>query len=202
VKRVLFSILAAIVVSLASSYVLFGAADTNSTSGTETGTVTKPAKPVSRRALKADLTTSKKVAADVNAADPNAAKLKTFEDLDKALDDIVKENEEKRVERTQRSVENRVENIKLFYKHVATEFNLIRKIAVEEKAEKTVEAIDRILESREKRLETRLAEIQDEKRAERQRMREERIEKERERRQKIEERLRDRDSGRSSPRDY
>jgi len=196
VNRIIILMLVALAVLFCNLDSLFAAADSNSTSQTKSVT---PAK-----AEKAKVTFKPGSKSDANApaapkkidpnTDPNTAKSKALEELDKALENIVNENEQKRVERTQRSAENRIENIKLYYSHVATELNLIRKVAIEEKAEKTVEAIDRVLENRSKRLEKRLAEIEDERKTERQKEREERREKEREKQQRLEERRRrDRD---------
>jgi len=87
-------------------------------------------------------------------ADPNAIKsrIKKFEGLEKALADVTKGGQEETREWTQEAATDRVKLAKAVQKQAIAEFVFIRKLAVEEGAQKTVTAIDGLLLNRQERL--------------------------------------------------
>jgi hypothetical protein len=142
---------------------LFAAADSNSTSQTKSMT---PAK-----AEKAKVTLKPGSKPDANApaapkkidpnSDPNALKAKWQKSLDEAMEKLEKNKESDSREWTQRSAESRVNRIKSLDKQVTEELDLIRKTAVEEKAARTVETIDRVLANRKERLDKLIDSIEE-----------------------------------------
>ncbi len=85
--------------------------------------------------------------------DPNRirAKLKSFPGLDKSLLDLDRQSQGEMREWLQRTTDNRTTLAKATERHVRAELELIRKIAAEEKATKTVAAIDGLLLVRQER---------------------------------------------------
>jgi len=86
-------------------------------------------------------------------ADPNEirARIKTFKDLEKALEEVAGKSKIEMHHWEQKKYDNRTNLAKAVQKQVEDEIGFIRKIAVEEKAKKTTEAIDSLLSSRKKR---------------------------------------------------
>jgi len=117
-----------------------------------------------------------------SVADPNAAEAKegTSDEMDKALDDVDKESR-KEIDEWIRDSENKVGLARTVQEQVIVELNFIREIAVEEKAVKTTEAIDRILASRKERFEKIIQKLEDERKKARESEREERKDRTRER---------------------
>lgn len=85
-------------------------------------------------------------------SDPNEikARIKTFEGLEKALEETDNKSRSEKAGWLQRKIDNRTGLIKLVEEQVKQELTLVRNIATEEKAEKTTKAIDNVLSSRNK----------------------------------------------------
>jgi len=94
------------------------------------------------------LTAELKFLADANAI---KGRIKEFEGLDKALADVTKGSQEETREWTHEAVADRVNLAKAVQKQAIAEFVFIRKLAVEEGAQKTVAAIDGLLLGRQER---------------------------------------------------
>lgn len=86
-------------------------------------------------------------------ADPNKirARLKTVEGLEESLTALDGQGQQEMSEWLQRTTDNRMTLTTIVEKQVSAELDLIRKIAVEEKAVKTVAAIDGIALNRQER---------------------------------------------------
>jgi len=86
-------------------------------------------------------------------ADPNAikGKIKEFEGLEKALANVTKGSQEETREWAQDTAADKVDLAKAVQKQAIAEFVFIRKLAVEEGAQKTVAAIDGLLLDRQER---------------------------------------------------
>jgi hypothetical protein len=91
---------------------------------------------------------------DANAsADPNTvrAKIKEFEGLNKALEQINKEGKDEIREWTRSRTEDKLDLALAVQKQIIVEFNFLREIAVEERAVKTTAAINKMLLDRQER---------------------------------------------------
>jgi len=87
-------------------------------------------------------------------ADPNEirAKVKTFAGLEKALLEVAGKSQSEMRQWQQKRYDNRTLLIRTVQKQFEDEIGFIRKVAVEEKAKKTTEAIDSMLSARQERL--------------------------------------------------
>ena len=88
-------------------------------------------------------------------ADPNEikARIKTFEGLEKALEEITSKSRLEKGAWLQSKIDNRTSLSRAIEDQVKGELTFVRKIAVEEKAEKTTKAIDGVLSSRQQQYE-------------------------------------------------
>jgi hypothetical protein len=86
-------------------------------------------------------------------ADPNEirARVKTFEGLEKALEGVDANSQNEMRQWQQKRYDNRTLLIRTVQKQFEDEIGVIRKVAVEEKAKKTTEAIDSTLSGRQER---------------------------------------------------
>ena len=86
-------------------------------------------------------------------ADPNKirAKLKSYAGLDKGLQDLDRQSQTEMREWLQKTTDNRAMLARAMERQVRAELEFIRKIAVEEKATKTVAAIDGLALTRQER---------------------------------------------------
>jgi len=86
-------------------------------------------------------------------ADPNEIKvrLKTFEGLEKALEEVAGKSQNEMRQWQQKRYDNRTLLIKTVQKQFEDEIGFIRKAAVEEEAKKTTETIDGLLSGRQER---------------------------------------------------
>lgn len=140
--------------------------------------------------------------ADVNAVaepnDPNATRGRWFQELERVLTHLDDETQEEIRDWVQMEAERRINVAQRIYDRITEEFNAIREVAVEEKAVNTVEAVDRMLQSRAERFERVLKRLEESRREQqRTRGREERRGRDREgRRRDREDRRRERPSRR------
>lgn len=106
-------------------------------------------------------------------ADPNEikARIKAFEGLEKALEEVESKSKSEQRAWLQRRTENKANLAKEVQRQIEAELTFIRKLAVEEGAEKTTAAIDGLLLSRDQRSEKLIKELQEEKRQQRQELR-------------------------------
>ncbi|MFH1884082.1 MAG: DUF6263 family protein [Planctomycetota bacterium] len=86
-------------------------------------------------------------------ADPNGikARIRTFEGLEKALEEAAGKSQNEMHQWQQKRYDNRTLLIRTVQKQFEDEIGFIRKVAVEEKAKKTTEAIDSTLSGRQER---------------------------------------------------
>jgi len=103
-------------------------------------------------------------------ADPNKikARIKTFEGLEKALEEVTKKSQSEMRQWQQKRYDNRTLLVRTVQKQFEGEIGFVRKVAVEEKAEKTTEVIDSLLSRRKERFKKVSKELLEQKRAERQ----------------------------------
>jgi hypothetical protein len=103
-------------------------------------------------------------------ADPNKvrARVKSFEGLEKALMDVDRQSQNEMREWLQKTTDNRVTLERAVERQVRAELDFIRKLAVEEKAVKTVAAIDGIALNRQERSRKLLRRMEEEAKALRQ----------------------------------
>ncbi|MHC4808164.1 MAG: DUF6263 family protein, partial [Planctomycetota bacterium] len=87
-------------------------------------------------------------------ADPNEikARIKTFEGLEKALEAVTKKSQSEMRQWPQKRYDNKTLLVRTVQKQFEDELGFVRKVAVEEKAKKTAEAIDSLLIRRKERL--------------------------------------------------
>ncbi len=87
-------------------------------------------------------------------ADPNEirARVKTFEGLEKALEEAAGKSQGEMRQWQQKRYDNRTLLIRTVQKQFEEEIGVIRKVAVEEKAKKTTETIDSLLTGKQERL--------------------------------------------------
>jgi hypothetical protein len=97
-------------------------------------------------------------------ADPNKvrARVRAIEGLEKALAELDRQSQNEIREWLQVTTDNRINQVRAVERQVKAEMDAIRKIAVEEKAAKTVAAIDGLELSRLERMRKLLKNIQDE----------------------------------------
>jgi hypothetical protein len=97
-------------------------------------------------------------------ADPNKvrARVKAVEGLEKVLMELDRQSQNEMREWLQVTTDNRINQVRAVERQVKAEMDAIRKIAVEEKAAKTVAAIDGLELSRLERMRKLLKNIQDE----------------------------------------
>lgn len=98
-------------------------------------------------------------------ADPNKvrAKVRSFEGLEKVLVDVDRQSQSNEMrEWLQTTTDNRMNQVRAVERQVRAELDAIRKIAVEEKAVKTVAAIDGIALNRQERFRKLLKKIEEE----------------------------------------
>jgi len=102
-------------------------------------------------------------------ADPNEikARIKTFEGLDKAIAQVDRRSRLEIGEWLQRRVDNRVKLAKSVELQIRAEITCVRKVAVEEKAEKTTAAINGLLADRQTRFRTLIKAMEEELKAQR-----------------------------------
>jgi len=83
-------------------------------------------------------------------ADPNEikARIKTFEGLEKAIEEIDGKSRSEKSAWLQSRIDNRTSLLRMVERQVEQELTFVRNIAVEEKAEKTTKIIDYVLSSR------------------------------------------------------
>jgi len=79
------------------------------------------------------------------------ARIKTFADLEKALDEVADKSKSEMLQWQQKKYDNRTTLIKAVQKQFDEEIGFIRKAAVEENAKKTTEAIDSLVTRRNER---------------------------------------------------
>jgi len=86
-------------------------------------------------------------------ADPNAikAKIKTYKDMDKALATVAAKSQSETRNWEQIKYDNRTTLARAVDKQIEDELGYVKKVAVEEKAKKTVTAIDELIKRREER---------------------------------------------------
>ena len=119
--------------------------------------------------------TGHKQTADVNnISEPNKTKADKLDETSKSLTRLEQESKKEIREWMNRRVENRIALAKAVQKQVDAELKFLRKIAVEEGAEKTVQAIDQLLAARNKRFEKVIKKMQAEQKSDRMKAREER----------------------------
>ena len=109
-----------------------------------------------------------------NTIDPNKTQIDEKDETEKALLHIDQESKKEVREWLNRRAENRIALAKAVQKQVDAELKFLRKIAVEEEAEKTVQAVDQLLAARNKRFEKIIRELQAERKSDRMKDREER----------------------------
>ena len=87
-------------------------------------------------------------------ADPNEikARIKTFEGLEKALAEVAGKSQSEMRQWQQKRYDNKTLLVRTVQKQFEDELGFVRKVAVEEKAKKTTEAIDSLLTRRKERL--------------------------------------------------
>jgi len=87
-------------------------------------------------------------------ADPNEikARVKTFAGLEKVLEEVANKSQNEMRQWPQRRYDNRTMLVRAVQKQFEDEIGFIRKVAVEEKARKTTEAIDSVLTTRQERI--------------------------------------------------
>jgi len=103
-------------------------------------------------------------------ADPNKirAKVKSFAGLEKALSDLYRQSQSEVNEWLKSTTDNRMNQVRAVERQVRAELDAIRKIAVEEKAVKTVAAIDGLSLNRQERSRKLLKKMEEEAKALRQ----------------------------------
>jgi len=86
-------------------------------------------------------------------ADPNEIKtrIKTFADLEKTLDEVAGKSKNEMFQWQQKKYDNRTTLVRAVQKQFDEEIGFIRKVAVEENAKKTTEAIDSLVSRRNER---------------------------------------------------
>ena len=89
--------------------------------------------------------------ANTTAQEPNAPKL-NFSEVAAVMKEVDKRSRKELQQWRSIKAENSVDLLNAIREQVVAELNAVRQFAVEENAAKTVEAIDRLLESRDKRL--------------------------------------------------
>jgi hypothetical protein len=87
----------------------------------------------------------------VGDANEIKARVKKYEGLDSALQQVEKQSQNEEKQWTEMEVENRLELVRAVKAQMKEELMLLRKVALEEKAEKTAAAIDGLLLSRQDR---------------------------------------------------
>jgi hypothetical protein len=90
------------------------------------------------------------------------ARVGKFEGLEAALQDVESKGQTEEREWTEMELENRVELVRAVRAQMREELMLLRRLALEEKAEKTAAAIDGLLLSRQTRFTQAIQKIQDE----------------------------------------
>lgn len=185
--RVIIFMLVALFVFFCNVNIL-SAAEGNSaaqTKSTATVKVEKPKVTTPKTGLKSDAN----IPAEPNRidpnAEPNAMTAKWRKDLDESIERLELNNQDESREWTQRLSENRVSRLRAIDKQVTEEFDLIRSVALEENAARTVESIDRVLVVRKERLEKLIDSIEEARKEERKKDLQEKRE---QRRKEIEER--------------
>jgi len=119
--------------------------------------------------------TGHKQTADVNnVVDPNKTQIDKEDETEKALLHIDQEGKKEVREWLNRKVENRIALAKAVQRSTIAELTLLRQLAVEEEAEKTVQAVDQLLAARNKRFEKIIKKLQAEQKSNRMKAREER----------------------------
>ena len=108
-----------------------------------------------------------------NAVDPNKTQIDEKNETEKALLHINQEGKKEVREWLNRRVENRITLAKTVQKQVDAELKFLRKIAAEEGAEKTIQAVEQLLAARNKRFEKILKKLQAEQKTDRMKAREE-----------------------------
>lgn len=98
-------------------------------------------------------------------ADPNEikARIKTFADLEKALDEVAGKSKNEMFQWQQKKYDNRTTLVRTVQKQFDEEIGFIRKVAVEENAKKTTEAIDNLVSRRNGRFKMVSRELLDQK---------------------------------------
>jgi len=188
VNRVIILMVVLLIVFFSDPAALFAAADSNSAAQTKSVTPAKAEKPMAKVTLKKGLKADANEPAgpkkyDPNT-DPNVIKAKWQKELDDEIGKIEKTSQDESREWTQRAAEGRINRLKATDKQVTAEFDLIRKLATEEKATKTVEAIDRILVVRKERLDKLIDSIEESRKKERQKELQEKEKRDREQRER------------------
>jgi len=185
VNRVIIFMLVAMVVVFSNVNIL-SAADGNSPAGTK---ATIPAGiEKSKAALKAGVKSDVNTPVEPNKVDPNDPNSpmgKWRKEFGESIERLEENKEDESREWTQRSTENRINRLKSIDSQVAEELDLIRNVALDEKAAKTVEAINRVLEVRKDRLAKLIESIEEARKEDRRKERQEKIE---QRRKEVEDR--------------
>ena len=109
-----------------------------------------------------------------NAVDSNKTPIDTEDEEKKELSLIDQESKKEVREWLNRRAENRIALAKAVQKQVDAELKFLRKIAVEEGAEKTIQAVDQLLAARNQRFEKVIKKMQAEQKSDRMKAREER----------------------------
>ena len=162
-KRLIISILILPVISLTSVVAL---ADTE---------VKKSQHRTAKKEVVQVKNKSQKQTIDVNnAVDPNKTQIDTEDEKKKELSLIEQESKKEVREWLNRKAANRTALAKAVQKQADAELKFLRKIAVEEGAEKTVQAVDQLLAARNQRFEKVIKKLQAEQKSDRMKTREER----------------------------
>ena len=118
--------------------------------------------------------TGQKQTADVNnVVDPNKPQIDKENETEKSLLHIDQEGKKEVREWLNRKVENRIALAKAVQRSTIAELTLLRQLAIEEEAEKTVQAVDQLLAARNKRFEKIIKKLQAEQKSNRIKTREE-----------------------------
>ena len=108
-----------------------------------------------------------------NTIDPNKTQIDEKDETEKALLHIDQESKKEVREWLNRKVENRIALAKAVQRSTIAELTLLRQLAIEEEAEKTVQAVDQLLAARNKRFEKIIKKLQAEQKSNRIKTREE-----------------------------
>lgn len=162
-KHLIISILILSVISLSFVTALAETEDKNSQHRTSNQNV-----------IQINKTDHKQITDVNNVVDPNKTQIDKEDETEKALLHIDQEGKKEVREWLNRKVENRIALAKAVQRSTIAELTLLRQLAVEEEAEKTVQAVDQLLAARNKRFEKIIKKLQAEQKSNRMKAREER----------------------------
>ncbi len=139
-----------------------GPNEPNAENAYEQGTARRARRTVERRNVEAEV--------EEILADPNTiiANIKEFEGIEDELNQLDDDSSEEERSWLQDRIDNRVQLARDVQRQIQAELMLLRRLANEEGAKKTVAAIDGLLRNRHRRMEHITARIEEERRQERQ----------------------------------